>query len=152
MQKVEDLERAFIEVRDKKEKLEADIELCRARLGRAEKLTSGLGNEHDRWKDNILILDQRIRQLVGDVFVAAACISYYGPFTGVFREKLIAKWVEHCLALEIPVSEKFNLSEVMGDPMEIQNWNMNGLPSDSVSISNGIIVKYGTRKPLMIDP
>ena len=29
---------------------------------------------------------------------------------------------------------------------------MNGLPSDSVSISNGIIVKYGTRKPLMIDP
>ncbi len=29
---------------------------------------------------------------------------------------------------------------------------MNSLPSDSVSISNGIIVKYGTRKPLMIDP
>ena len=61
MQKVEDLERAFIEVRDKKERLEAEIELCRARLGRAEKLTSGLGSEHDRWKDNIVILDQRIR-------------------------------------------------------------------------------------------
>lgn len=40
----------------------------------------------------------------------------------------------------------------MGDPMEIQSWNMNGLPSDSVSISNAILVKYGTRKPLMIDP
>lgn len=44
------------------------------------------------------------------------------------------------------------MPEVMGDPMEIQNWNMNGLPSDLVSICNGIIVKYGTRKPLMIDP
>lgn len=29
---------------------------------------------------------------------------------------------------------------------------MNGLPSDIVSINNGILVKYGTRKPLMIDP
>lgn len=119
MKKVEDLERAFIEVKEKKERLEAEIELCRQRLGRAEKLTSGLGSEHERWKENVHILDQRIRQLVGDVFVAAACISYYGPFTGVFREKLVSKWVEQCLAMEIPVSEKFNLAEVMGDPMEI---------------------------------
>lgn len=89
---------------------------------------------------------------MGDVFIAAACISYYGPFTGVFREKLVAKWVEQCLSEEIPTSDKFSMPLVMGDPMEIQNWNMNGLPSDSVSISNGIIVKYGTRKPLMIDP
>ena len=89
---------------------------------------------------------------MGDVFVAAACISYYGPFTGVFRDKLVAKWVDQCKELGIPVSERYDMTEVMGDPMEIQNWNMNSLPSDSVSISNGIIVKYGTRKPLMIDP
>jgi dynein heavy chain len=44
------------------------------------------------------------------------------------------------------------MQDVMGDPMEIQGWNMNSLPSDSVSICNGILVKYGTRKPLMIDP
>lgn len=53
------------------------------------------------------------------MFVAAACISYYAPFTGVFREKLVDKWVTRCLELEIPVSEKFKISEVMGDPMEI---------------------------------
>ena len=62
------------------------------------------------------------------------------------------KWVRHCEDLEIPVSDRFDIAEVMGDPMEIQGWNMNGLPSDSVSISNAILVKYGTRKPLMIDP
>jgi dynein heavy chain len=49
MKKVEDLERAYIEVKEKKEKLEAEIELCRQRLERAEKLTSGLGSEHERW-------------------------------------------------------------------------------------------------------
>lgn len=130
VKKVEDLERAYIELKEKKEKLENEIELCRQRLQRADKLTNGLGSEYERWKENVAILDGRIRQLVGDVFVAAACISYYGPFTGVFREKLVAKWVEQCKALEIPVSEKFDLAEVMGDPMEIQNWNMNSLPSD----------------------
>jgi dynein heavy chain len=53
------------------------------------------------------------------VFIAAACASYYGPFTGVFREKLVAKWMEKIKEAEIPVSERFNMSEVMGDPMEI---------------------------------
>ena len=53
MKKVEDLEKAYIDVKDKKESLENEIELCRQRLGRAEKLTSGLGNEHERWKDNV---------------------------------------------------------------------------------------------------
>lgn len=61
MKKVEDLERSYIEVKEKKERLEAEIELCRKRLGRAEKLTSGLGNEHERWKENVEILDNRIK-------------------------------------------------------------------------------------------
>jgi dynein heavy chain len=119
MKKVEDLERAYIEVKEKKERLENEIELCRQRLGRAEKLTNGLGSEHERWKENVQILDMRIRQLVGDVFIAAACISYYGPFTGIFREKLVQKWVDQCISMEIPTSDKFNMPLVMGDPMEI---------------------------------
>jgi dynein heavy chain len=88
MKIVDDLEKAFIEVKEKKENLESSIELCKVRLVRAEKLTSGLSNEHGRWKDNVANLDMRIRQLVGDVFIASGCISYYGPFTGVYREKL----------------------------------------------------------------
>lgn len=61
MKKVEDLERAFIEVKEKRENLEAEIELCRKRLSRAEKLTNGLGSEHERWKENVAILDSKIR-------------------------------------------------------------------------------------------
>lgn len=61
MKKVEDLEKAYIDIKDRKEKLEYEIELCRLRLARAEKLTSGLGSEHERWKENVEILDNRIR-------------------------------------------------------------------------------------------
>lgn len=58
---MEDLEKAYTDVKDKKDKLENEIELCRQRLARAEKLTSGLGSEHERWKENVALLDVRIR-------------------------------------------------------------------------------------------
>ena len=95
------------------------MELCRVRLVRAEKLTTGLSSEHGRWKENVANLDKKIIQLIGDVFVAAACASYYGPFTGVFREKLVDKWVQECVEKEVPVSDKLVMADVMGDPMEI---------------------------------
>jgi dynein heavy chain len=41
---------------------------------------------------------------------------------------------------------------VLGDPPEIREWNIQGLPADPLSIENGIIVTKGRRWPLMIDP
>jgi dynein heavy chain len=40
----------------------------------------------------------------------------------------------------------------MGDPVIIREWKINGLPSDSVSICNGILVTKSQRFPLFIDP
>merc|ERR1719174_318071 len=54
--------------------------------------------------------------------------------------------------LNIPCDPHFDLRNVMGDPVEIRSWNIQGLPSDSVSINNGIMVSRGKRWPLMIDP
>jgi dynein heavy chain len=125
------------------EALDSNIELCKARLVRAEKLTSGLKNEHGRWKESVAVLDEKIIQASGDVFIASAGISYYGPFTGVYRDRLVEQWISKCGDLEIPASDNFSMADVMGDPMEIQNWNMNLLPSDPVSVASGILVKYG---------
>ena len=40
----------------------------------------------------------------------------------------------------------------LASPVEVRDWNMWGLPTDSVSIDNGILVTRGKRWPLMIDP
>ena len=38
------------------------------------------------------------------------------------------------------------------EPQKAREWNLAGLPSDSTSLENGIIVSKARRWPLMIDP
>ena len=35
-----------------------------------------------------------------------------------------------CKNKDIPVSEKFSLSEILGDPVKIRDWQIAGLPVD----------------------
>lgn len=61
------------------------MELTKARLIRAEKLTTLLKDEGERWVVSVADLNVEVKNLTGDVFISAACISYCGPFTGVYR-------------------------------------------------------------------
>ena len=48
---------------------------------------------------------------------------------------------------------KLNLRRyTLASPVEVREWNIWGLPTDNVSIDNGILVTRGKRWPLMIDP
>jgi dynein heavy chain, axonemal len=40
----------------------------------------------------------------------------------------------------------------LSDPVAIRNWNIYGLPTDSNSLENAIIISKSRRWPLMIDP
>lgn len=53
--------------------------------------------------------------LVGDVFLAAAAISYMGAFTGTYRQEMASSWVSRCRELAIPVSPCFSLQ--VSDPL-----------------------------------
>jgi len=56
------------------------------------------------------------------------------------------------IAREIPVSEDMELTAFLVDQATIGEWNLQGLPSDDLSIQNGIMVTRSSRFPLMIDP
>lgn len=49
-------------------------------------------------------------------------------------------------------SEHITLAEILAEPLIIQNWRLCGLPSDTVSISNAVIMKYSLKNPLLVDP
>ena len=69
-----------------KERLEFQMARDTARMGRAEKLVVLLADEGIRWKDTVAQLELDITDLVGNVFLSCACISYFGAFTGTFRK------------------------------------------------------------------
>jgi dynein heavy chain len=52
----------------------------------------------------------------------------------------------------IPASEHFDFAQFMADPASVREWNIQGLPADSFSTENGVMVSRGKRWPLMIDP
>ena len=150
--KLDVLKKGMAKAKADKDKLDKEIDLTQLRLIRAEKLTTGLADEHRRWGANIELLEEKIKQLIGDAFISAACISYYGPFTGVFRKILTDNWLEKCKEDGIESSETFELENIMGNPMEIMDWQIDKLPADSVSICNAILIEKGLRKPFLIDP
>jgi len=125
---------------------------CEARLITAQKLIAGLGGQKTLW----LSISEKMAvvyvNLTGDVLISAGMIAYLGAFNSVFRDELAAEWVRQCEEKKIPNSGKFSLSNVLGDPVQIRNWTIQGLPSDAFSIENAIVTQKTQRWPLYIDP
>ena len=150
--KVAKLEAQLNQAMSEKQSLADQAALCEARLGRAGKLTDALGSEQIAWTEMVGVLGKQLELLTGDVFLGAACVAYYGPFSGVYRNDIVNQWVQQCTTMKIPVSDNFSLVNTLAKPVEVRDWNLNGLPTDAVSIDNGVCVKIGQRWPLMIDP
>jgi hypothetical protein len=90
--------------------------------------------------------------LTGDVLLSAGFIAYLGAFTATYRARVAATWAAACQAQHIPCSQQFTLARVVGDPIQTRDWVIDGLPNDTTSIDNAIMMSKARRWPLMIDP
>ncbi|KXS21750.1 hypothetical protein M427DRAFT_107149 [Gonapodya prolifera JEL478] len=151
-QNIKEMEKRYMEATAKKEELARKVDECNVKLSRAGKLITGLGDEKQRWAETVKTLDKRIVSIVGDVVIASGAIAYLGPFTSEYRSSLVAEWKECLVSDSIPHSELLTLWDVLGDPVKLRQWELNGLPKDTLSRDNGIIVSSTRRWPLLIDP
>lgn len=152
MTKVRKLEQALQDSKDELQSLEEQLADCKARLIKAESLINSLAKEKTRWKALSEELSIDLVNLTGDILVSAGLIAYLGAFNSLYRDEILAIWVKMSTERKIPNSGKFSLSKVLGNPVEIRQWNLWALPSDDFSIDNAIITKTARRWPLFIDP
>ncbi|XP_004674896.1 PREDICTED: dynein heavy chain 7, axonemal [Condylura cristata] len=138
--------------KQKKADLENQVDLCSKKLERAEQLIGGLGGEKTRWSQTALELGQLYFNLTGDILISSGVIAYLGAFTSHYRQIQITEWTSLCKGRDIPCSDDYSLMGILGEAVTIRAWNIAGLPSDSFSIDNGIIIMNARRWPLMIDP
>lgn len=94
----------------------------------------------------------RYINLTGDILLSSGTVSYLGAFTVDYRTECQEQWRIVCKDKKIPCSEDFTLSNTLGNQVSIRSWQIAGLPVDSFSTDNGIIVFNSRRWPLMIDP
>ncbi|XP_048258404.1 dynein axonemal heavy chain 1-like isoform X3 [Haliotis rufescens] len=136
----------------KKDELEHKCSECEARLVRADKLIGGLADEKERWKESVDRLEMVIDNITGDVLVSSGYIAYLGPFTGEYRQQMQVEWVEKLDKLKVPRTEDPTLVSTMSDAVKVRSWQICGLPKDSLSVENGVIVQFSRRWSLFIDP
>jgi len=125
---------------------------CQVKLQRADKLIGGLGGERTRWQATVKQLQLDLHNAVGDVVVAAGVIAYSGPFVPNYRTALLSEWGHLLEQAHVPASKGANLVRTLADPVTVRAWTIAGLPTDTQSVENGIIVNKARRWPLMIDP
>jgi len=150
--KVAELGKQLRAAENKKDELTRQVDECGRKLVRAQQLISDLGGEKDRWGASSARLAEVYTGLTGDMLLASGVIAYLGAFTMSFRSQCTQDWTALSKSLNIPCSDVFSLSNALGEPIKIRQWTIAGLPNDSFSIENGIIISKARRWPLMIDP
>ncbi|XP_048221841.1 dynein axonemal heavy chain 2 isoform X1 [Perognathus longimembris pacificus] len=152
-EKLEMLKKQYDEKLAQKEELRKKSEEMELKLERAGMLVSGLAGEKARWEETVQGLEEDLGYLVGDCLLAAAFLSYMGPFLTNYRDEIVNQiWIRKIWELQVPCSPRFAIDTFLTNPTKVRDWNIQGLPSDAFSTENGIIVTRGNRWALMIDP
>ncbi|CBH10362.1 dynein heavy chain, putative [Trypanosoma brucei gambiense DAL972] len=129
-------------------RLQQEKALMERRLNAARKLLDGFGSERVRWAEQKETLGDVRNRLVGDCLAGAAFLSYLGAFTFSYRqEALESVWLKDIRERNIPLSEGFTIQHLLTDEVSISQWASDGLPSDDLSVQNGILTTMSTQPP-----
>lgn len=135
------------------ENLKKELDMNNRRKINAGKLVGLLADEGERWKQQLITLSENSQNFLGNIFISAMSVAYLGPFTGLYRKPQVAQWINMSeKEYDLKINKDYSLESILSDPVEIRNWNISGLPSDSVSTQNGIILFTNPKFPLLIDP
>ncbi|XP_065348136.1 dynein axonemal heavy chain 7-like [Cloeon dipterum] len=156
--KLTDAKADLVQAQAQREELHSRLELCQKKIKRSEELLAALLGETGKWQARAKELAQSFQSITvkGDMLVCAASVAYLGPFGPNLRSQQTTKWVQAVNAKGLVCSaqpEHFNLSTVLGDKVELLDWNNIGLPlSDSFVMGSAVIIKHSEKWPLIIDP
>ena len=136
-----------------KQRIQQDAEATQKRMDAANRLINGLAGEKRRWTAQSDAFADEIKRLTGDTALACGFISYVGPFNADFRHLLLTeRFTSDCTARGIPLTPNLDVTKFLVDEGTIGDWALQGLPSDDLSVQNGIMVTRSARWPLLIDP
>lgn len=94
-------------------KLKDDLNNLQSKIDRGEKLVSSLADEKANWIVRLAGFEEAYSNLIGDCILAAAFMSYCGPFPSSFRNNLNSAWLEKIFEERVHYSKGFQFSEFL---------------------------------------
>ena len=150
---LDEMQERFDKAMADKQKLQDDADNTKKKMDAANALINGLSGEKIRWTQQSKEFDDQIDRLVGDCAIACAFMCYLGPFNKTFRDKLMQKdFIADISDRKLPVTKNLDVSNMLTDSATTGEWNLQGLPTDDLSIQNGILTTRASRFPIMVDP
>ena len=134
------------------EALKHEMEVVTTKVERAESLMKSLSQESERWSKSSEGFQSILSNLVGDGLQMAAFLTYAGFFPFSARRILLQQWRSALDDLGIEFREDLSMIESLSKASDRLEWQSQGLPSDSLSLENGVIISRCVRFPLIIDP
>ena len=128
------------------------MEVVTTKVDRAESLMKSLSQESERWSKSSEGFQSILMNLVGDGLQMAAFLTYSGFFTFNTRRSLLKQWRNALDLLGIEFRDDLGMVESLSKASDRLEWQTQGLPSDSLSLENGVILDRCVRFPLIIDP
>ena len=122
------------------------------KVDRAESLIKSLSHESERWSKSSEGFQLILQSIVGDGLLMASFLTYSGFFDFKARLSLMKKWRVALDTLGIEYRDGLSMVETLSKASDRLLWQAQGLPSDSLSLENGVILDHCVRFPLIIDP
>ena len=141
------------EMQKKEAELTTNVGKTQARLTRAQKIMSWLSGETNRWTENATNLRNSAQFILGDSLLISGVLTYLGAFSPSYRNEMIDMWKDFLKSEDINFSSSFTIAQNLGNDGIIRDWIVKGLPNDTHSIENALIITQNNQCfPLLIDP
>ena len=149
--KVKEYEETYAKLTGEAEILKRDLKSTEELLAKAESLFGKLKGEKDRWKQQIQDLVINNEMIPFNTLLSSAFMTFLGYYNESIRDKLYKEWTN---ALDFGKHENHTckLIEFLLKESEILKLKFDGLPTDTLSIENAIIINNSIRTVLLIDP
>ncbi|KAL8274807.1 hypothetical protein Esti_001282 [Eimeria stiedai] len=134
------------------ENIQQEVRKFQARLEVAEKLIASLGGESTRWSQSFETLKKQAECIIGDSTLSAAFMEFGGVFRPSYRSRCLTRWKEALEKHGLVVKLNYSLQDALSTPEQVQQWVMQGLPNDELSIQNATIILRTQCCPMLIDP
>ena len=126
-------------------------------------LLGKLSGEKERWETQVRDLKTALSSLPYHAVLAAAFVTYLGGEAEELRRQTMHQWSMICAPAEAdqqrnvirsPTAalerKQFDLLKFLSSESQTLNWKGQGLPSDTLSLENALILQNATQTPFVI--